>query len=116
MEETKMEKSADQVLREKYEERGWDQDTWEQSQNTNRESIDPVPLSEEEYQLFQLLLGKVAVSDRNPNLCEIYFDMQRRAVYGNGYAQNDRMEEVERELWEIGMETSDITRETPIRK
>ena len=106
-----MKKSADQVLKEKWEERGWDQDTWVNFPNKNRESVDPVALSEEEYRLFQLLLGKIAVSDRNPDLCELYFDIQRRAVYGNDYMHNGEMEEIERELWEIGMTEAAVTKE-----
>ena len=90
------------VVREKYEDRGWD---LEQNSDVNigkQEKINPLPLSDEEYKVFCLLLSKIALYDKDPKLCETYFELQRRAYYGNRYLPIDEMSEMEQEMWSIG--------------
>lgn len=94
------ERSAEDVLREKYEERGWNEDT--DLKIKPREEIKPLPLSEEEYQKLSFLLAKIVLQDRDENLCETYFELQRRAYYGNKYFPIDELKEVEEEMWNIG--------------
>ena len=95
----KEKKSADEVLREKREERGWD----EKSEDIrNIERIAPLPLSLEEYKFFCLLLSKLALQDQNSEYCEMYFELQRRATYGNHYPLLKEMAELEQEMWSLG--------------
>lgn len=57
-------RSADEVLREKYEERGWFEIyDWK---NKELRNIDPLPLTEEEYREFSALLIRLAIKDQNP--------------------------------------------------
>jgi len=102
-----MEKSADQVLQEKRIERGWDQ---EEKNATTREvePVEPLPLTNEEYQTFQAILRKLALYERNPELCDLYFELDHRATYGNCYPQLDGVGEIEQELWNIGTNRSDV--------
>lgn len=95
-------RSSADVLKEKYEERGWDQET--QSNIRTQEKIEPLPLSEEEYRKLSFLLAKLAIQDRDPNLCETYFDLQRRAHYGNRFFPIDELSEIEEEMFSIGTE------------
>ncbi len=93
--------TADEVFNRKYEERGWNQET----ENSTKESIEKIaslPLSEEEYRNFSWLLAKLALLDKNVALCDIYFELQRRANYGNRYAMNEDMATIEEQLWNIG--------------
>ncbi|MDE5630747.1 MAG: hypothetical protein K2I70_04015 [Bacilli bacterium] len=93
-------KSAKEVLMEKYEERGW-YDMYDWTTKTERD-IDTLPFSEEEYREFSSLLAKMALQDQNSDLCEMYFEIQRRAVYGNGYYPLDINEEEEMQMWALG--------------
>lgn len=96
-----MEKSADEVFEEKRSERGWDQDD-EKIRVRETEPVNPLPLTNEEYQMFQLILRKLALYEREPSLCDLYFELGRRATYGNNYPQAEGVEEIEQELWNIG--------------
>ena len=93
-------RTADEVLQEKREERGWDQD--QDTVIRLREEIKPLPITEEEYRSVSLLLAKLALYDQDPKLCEMYFDMQRRASYGNGYPLMEEMSEIEQNMWSLG--------------
>lgn len=93
-------RSTNDVLREKYEERGWSEDT--DLKIKSREEIKPLPLSEEEYQKLSFLLAKIVLQDREEKLCETYFELQRRAYYGNSYFPIEELKEVEEEMWNIG--------------
>ena len=93
-------KSADEVLREKYEERGWFE-IYDWRDKGSRD-IEPIPMTEEEYRVFSSLLIRLALKDQNPNLCEQYFELQRRAVYANGYHPLDGVEAEEMEMWTLG--------------
>ena len=92
-------RSAEDVLREKYEERGWSEDI---EKIKSREEVKPLPLSEEEYQKLSFLLAKIVLQDRDEKLCETYFELQRRAYYGNRYSPIDELEVVEEEMWKMG--------------
>lgn len=96
------ERTTYDVIREKYEDRDWD---LEQNSSVNieqQEKINPLPLSEEEYKIFCSLLSKIALYDNDSKLCETYFDLQRRAYFGNRYHPIDEMTEIEQEMWSIG--------------
>lgn len=95
-------RTADKVLREKYEDRGWNQETDIDMNLEPTEQINPLPLSQEEYERFSLLLAKLALHDKDPKLCEMYFDLQRRASYGNGYPFIEELSEIEQEMWSFG--------------
>lgn len=101
-----MEKSADEVFIEKRVERGWNQDDQNISPR-EREPLKPLPLTNEEYQTFQAILRKLALYERKPELCDLYFELERRATYGNKYPQSEGVEEMEQELWNIGMERNE---------
>ncbi len=95
-------RTADKVIKEKYEDRGWNQELGVDTRTALAEEIKPLPLSKEEYIKFCMLFSKLAISDRNPKLCEIYFDLQRRAIYANGYLPVETMQDIEQEMWSIG--------------
>lgn len=95
-------RTADEVFKEKYEERGWDQEIVRDTRIIPMEPIKPLPLSEEEYRTFSLLLAKLALQDKNPTLCETYFELQRRAYYGNRYAPIEEISQSEQEMWSLG--------------
>lgn len=103
-------RTTEQVIKEKYEDRGWDQDTSFDMRDTSVEQVKPLPLSEEEYKTFALLFSKLALQDQNPELCGVYFELQRRAYYGNRYLPLQEMSEIEQEMWNLG--TSEIVEST----
>ncbi len=35
-------------------------------------------------------------------MCETYFELQRRAVYANGFYPDAEMEELEEQMWALG--------------
>lgn len=90
------------VVKEKYEDRGWNQSSDVSTRNTPIEPIKPLPLTEEEYRKFSMLWAKLALQDRDSKKCEIYFDLQRRAYYGNGYSSLKEMKKIEQEMWSLG--------------
>lgn len=108
-----MKKSADEVFEEKRDERGWDRDDGN-TRPRKTEPVIPLPLTNEEYQMFQSILRKLALYERNPDLCDLYFELDHRATYGNNYPQSEGVEEIEQELWNIGTNRSEI--ETTRRK
>lgn len=92
-------RSSDDVLKVKYEERGWNQEG--QSSIKTREKIEPLPLKEEEYRKLSFLLAKLILQDKDYKLCETYFEIQRRAYYGNRYFPIEELAEIEQELWNM---------------
>lgn len=93
-------RSSADVLKEKYEERGWNQET--QSSIKTGEKIEPLPLKEEEeYRNLSFLLAKLILQDKDYKLCETYFEIQRRAYYGNKYFPIEELAEIEQELWNM---------------
>ncbi len=99
---TKEYRTASEILKEKYEERGWNQEMGFDTKATSTEQIKPLPFSEEEYRSFSVLLAKLALQDKDPNLCETYFELQRRAYYGNRYSPIEEMSKNEQEIWSLG--------------
>ncbi len=95
-------RTADEVFKEKYEERGWNQEIDRNTRTISVEPIKPLPLSEEEYKKFCLLFSKIALQDKNPALCETYFELQSRAYYGNGYSPIEDLSQIEQEMWSLG--------------
>ncbi len=102
-----MEKSADEVLQEKRSERGWDQED-EMIRHRDVEPVEPLPLTNEEYQVFQSILRKLALYEKKPELCDLYFELDHRATYGNHYPQSEGVEDIEQELWDIGSSRGEI--------
>ncbi len=101
-------KSVEKRIDEKLEDRGWGKydilADYHQKNDDNDDKELPLPLSNEEYQKFALLLGKLSIQDQNPTLCDIYFELRDRATKGNHYPEPSgeefwKMEEV---MFEIG--------------
>lgn len=79
-------------LIEKLEARGW-----------NIPQIAPLPITEEQYLACIQIIAKKAIDNNDPKACEEYFELKRRAVFGNRYYKGfDGMEEIERQMWQIG--------------
>lgn len=100
-------KSVKERLDEKLEDRGWGKYDIlgdYHSSNDDMNDVKPLPLSDEEYQKFALLLGKLSVQDQNPNLCDIYFELRDRATKGNHYKEPSGEEfwKMEEAMFEIG--------------
>lgn len=64
------------------------------------DKVKPLPYNLKEYEIFMKLLSKIALNDKDRNLCDVYFDLQKRAIYGNGYYNTD--EKIDREMWNLG--------------
>lgn len=65
--------------------------------------IEPLPISEEQYIAYAKVLARKAIDNNDPNTCHEYFELKRRAVFGNHYySEIAGMEEIERQIWEIG--------------
>lgn len=90
------------VVKEKYEERGWDLDNESNLETRSKEQINALPFTEEEYSNFSLLLAKLALKDSDSSLCDMYFELQRRAYYGNGYLPIEELSSMEQEMWSMG--------------
>lgn len=92
-------KSDIEILDEKYEDRGWGKyDITAKAMSWEDFYEKPLPLSQDEYHKFALLLGKLCVEDQNPELCDVYFELRDRATRGNHYSpvtggEIDAMEE-----------------------
>lgn len=93
-------KSAGEVLREKYEERGWDEENTQAGDN--KEPIEPLDLTEEEYIAYSKELAKKAIENQDPDLVSDYFELQRRAIHGNHYNFVKELEEEEKLMWTLG--------------
>lgn len=98
------EKTVEERLDEKYEDRGWGKyapPTYEKG-----EEILKLPISENEYQTLSLLLGKIALQDQDEKfcsqLCDVFFEVQRRADFGNRYKESEELEAVGRKMWTLG--------------
>lgn len=98
-------RTADVVRDEKYEERGWNEPSGSVVKEQIGGKITPIPFSEEEYKTFSLTLAKLALTDNKPELCSLYFELKDRAFYGNGYSNSGVEEDIERNLWDIGVES-----------
>jgi len=95
-------RTTEDVRNEKNEDRGWHQGYEIGSKKNYPDSIPPLPLSEAEYHTMALLVSKIAIQDESEQYASIYFDLQRRATYGNRFSQPQGMEEVERVMWSLG--------------
>ena len=98
------ERSFKERLDEKYEDRGWGKyapPTYER-----REEIPKLPISEKDYQVLSMLLGKLALQDQDKkftdDLCGVFFEVQRRNDFGNRYKKTEELEAVERKMWTLG--------------
>ncbi len=94
-------RTTDVVLKEKFEDRGWHQED-EINPTLEREPVAKLPFSEEEYQTFARLLAKLALQDQDKKVIDMYFELQRRADFGNGYARIANLEAAEKEMWGLG--------------
>lgn len=69
----------------------------------NKPKIEPLPISEEQYIACAKVLARKAIDNNDPNTCHEYFELKRRATFGNHYyVEFAGMEEIERQMWEIG--------------
>lgn len=67
--------------------------------------IEPLPISEEQYIACLQILARKAIDNNDPNTCHEYFELKRRAVFGNHYySEIAGMEEIENQMWEIGLD------------
>lgn len=94
-------RSAGEVLREKYEDRAWDE-MYTSARNDKRPEIEPLDLTEEEYIAYSRELVEKALENEDPDKASEYFELQRRAVYGNHYASVKGLEEAEEKMWTLG--------------
>lgn len=94
-------KSADEIMNEKIEERGWNEMYQYHNQKDSR-YIEPLDMTEDEYIAYSKEVAIKAIENQDPNLCEEYFELQRRAVYGNHYNIIKDMEELEEQMWILG--------------
>ena len=89
------ERSFEDRLDEKMEDRGW-----------GKYASEKIEVREKDYQELSLLLGKLALQDQEGTLgrglCGVFFEVQRRATYGNRYQKTEEMEKVERKMWTLG--------------
>lgn len=89
-----------EAIKENYEDRGWK--LGGEQTIPERESVTKLPLTEEEYQTFAKLLAKLALQDQDKKAIDMYFELQRRAEWGNGYARIANLEAAEKEMWSLG--------------
>ncbi len=92
----------DRKITEMIEDRGWDQpDLLKEIEK--KPKIEPLPISEKQYIACASILASQAIINSDPAKCRQYFDLKRRAVFGNHYyTKIPGMEELERQMWEIG--------------
>lgn len=113
-------RSTKDVILEKYEDRGWGEYNTEIDHipsNISDEKSLPLPLTREEYHKFALLLGKICIEDRNPQLCDLYFDLKERATKGNHYFVTEDQEfwEFEETIFNIGTDAN-LRKENSVKK
>lgn len=92
-------------LKGKYEDRGWGtigEETEKEILKKMKPEIIPLPISEAQYKACAAMLAKRAISDNDAKSCQEYFELKRRAIYGNKYSEIDGMEDIERQMWKIG--------------
>ena len=90
----------------KFEERGWfntETGEWIQEKKAEFNKVSALPITIEDYTNLSTNLLKLGIKDRNPQISEVYFELQRRAVWGNSY-YIEQSKEDEGTLWDIGME------------
>lgn len=98
-------RTAKDVIDEKYEDRG----CGECAPTTipeGRQEPEKLPISERDYQTLSLLIGKLALQDQDKklcsDLCDVFFEIERRASFGNRYNKTEELEAVERKMWTLG--------------
>ncbi len=89
-------------LDEKWEDRGWNEPDEKIDEKITSIEIKPLPINEEQYRACAMTLAKKAISNNDLKACEEYFELKRRAVFGNKYSEIDGMEDIERKMWEFG--------------
>lgn len=94
-------KSAWEVMDEKYEDRGWGKYNMT-PQKSSFEPVEPLEYSENEYRKLAVALAAKAIETQDASLCEAYFELQRRASFGNHYSSIPELEEIEEELFTMG--------------
>lgn len=92
----------DRDLNAMYEDRGWNKPGEKKDEEITPIEIKPLPISEEQYRACAMMLAKKALNNNDPKACEEYFELKRRAVFGNKYSEIDGMEDIERQMWEMG--------------
>ncbi len=106
-------------LKEKYEDRGWgtieEEIAKEREKKMKPSEIIPLPISEEQYRACAAMLAKEAISNNDAKSCQEYFELKRRAIYGNKYSEIDGMEDIERQMWKIGTGEKATSSEKHIR-
>lgn len=93
-------KSGDEIYNEKIEERGWNE--MYQIQPKKNRDIEPLDMTEEEYIAYAKEIAMKAIENQDPDLCEEYFELQRRALHGNHYSIIQGMDELEVQMWMLG--------------
>jgi len=88
------------AIKEHYDDRGWK--LGGEPVAPEREPVVKLPFSEEEYQTFARLLAKLALQDQDKKAIDMYFELQRRADFGNGYSRIANLEAAEKEMWSLG--------------
>ena len=87
--------------------RGWNEQN-ELDEIKNAPQIKPLPIKEEQYRACVITLAKKALYYNDPNACEEYFELKRRALHGNHYSEIAGMEEIEIQMWEIYHRKKDV--------
>lgn len=101
---TNNQRSTKEILEEKYEDRGWyDYDRLEVKEI---EKVEKLPFTFEEYKKISLALAEEAYEKNKPELYNTFFELQRRARYGNNYPDIEELSTVEEELWNMGIKAN----------
>ena len=91
----------DRKITEMIEDRGQDQpDLLKEIEK--KPKIEPLPISEKQYIACASILASQAIINSDPKKCREYFNLKRRAVFGNRYSEIAGMEDIERQMWEMG--------------
>lgn len=95
-------KSTKQIIEEKYEDRGWG--NYDKTEVKELPEVEKLPFTFEEYKKLSLSLAEQAYETNRPELYETFFELQRRARYGNCYPDIEELAPVEEELWNRGQQ------------
>lgn len=90
-------------LRQRDEDRGWNQPDL-LGKIEKEPKIEPLPINEEQWIACLQILARKAIDNNDQKACQEYFELKRRAVFGNHYSEIVGMEEIEKQMWEIGLD------------
>ena len=81
---------------------------FDNSLDREHEEINPLKISYEQYNGCMLVLAREAIENNSTEACQKYFELKKRATFGDKYPEIEGMEDIERQMLAISTEKHNI--------